>query len=235
MQSRYHRAATCASWIESVVAALASMQSRYHRAATCAVLCLAAAGSAGCDRVPGSAAVAADAAWELDHNPTHVDSVFPIEEEVRRFRALLDHRADALTGGAGSRDELVARYLEALAAGDRAALAALAITPAEFIDLYYPHTRFTARPYELAPGLLWFQFENYGSRGLTRALERFGGRELDVSGYDCRTVTAEGPNRIHGGCTVRLRDRIRGTVSVSLFGEILERDGQFKFITLAGL
>jgi hypothetical protein len=189
----------------------------------------------GCQRVEDSRQVGAEAAWETEHNPSHVDSIFPIEEEIRRFRARVEGSADALTGGSASRDELVRRFMAALAAGERAAFDSMAISPAEFIHLYYPHTRFTRRPYEMAPGLVWFQLENYGSRGLSRALERFGGRDLNFSGYTCETLTEEGPNRLHGGCAVQIQDHDRGSGSIPLFGQILERDGRFKFINYAGL
>lgn len=177
----------------------------------------------------GTAAAEQPVARERD--PVHVDSVFPAEEELRRFIAALPDSADQLTGGASSRDGLVERFIAELEAGDRDALATLAITPAEFAWLYYPHSRFSSPPYELSPALVWFQLENYGSRGLNRALERYGGRPLGVSGYTCDAAEEQGPNRVWSGCTVRLGSAAGDTGSVSLFGAILERDGSFKFVS----
>lgn len=185
---------------------------------------------AGCERLDSE--VAAEVALQqMEAPPAYVDSVFPIEEEVRRFRAQLGGASAAgLQGGAASRDELVARFMAALEARDVAALGPLVITPVEFIDLYYPHTRFTSRPYELSPQLVWFQLENYGSKGLSRAVDRFGGRPLGFRGHSCETEETEGPNRISGGCSVEIEDE-GGRRRVSLFGQVLERDGVFKFIS----
>jgi hypothetical protein len=181
------------------------------------------------DTAPATVQVAA----ELEHQPTYVDSIFPIEEEIRRFRAQVGTRAERLADGASSRDELVRTFIDALEAEDRAAIGRLALTPAEFIDLYYPHTRFTRRPYEMAPQLVWYQLENYGSKGLSRALDRFGGRDLDFRGYACETAAVEGPNRVAGGCVVDVLN-IRGErVTTSLFGQIIEHGGVYKFINFA--
>lgn len=198
-----------------------------------AVLAIVAA-VAGCDALPqGGAAVAPAAAAE--HQPVHVDSIFPIEEEIRRFRAALPDSAAALEGGAASIDELVARFLDALEARDLPALGGMAMTPAEFVYLYYPSTRFTRRPYELSPALVWFQLENYGSKGLNRALTRHGGKPLDSTGYTCPAEPeVEGENRIWSGCIVHRVDPESGdTTSLSLFGGIIERDSRFKFINYA--
>jgi hypothetical protein len=200
-----------------------------------AVLALAVAAGAcsdpgdGGDGIEVAAAVAA-----TERQPVHVDSVFPIEEEVRRFRASLQDSVAALDGGAASMDELVARFVAALEAKDPAGLGSLALTVEEFAYVYYPATRFTRRPYEMSPALVWFQLENYGSRGLSRALSRYGGRPLGATGYRCGDApVVEGDNRIHGDCII---DRVRedGTAeALSLFGQVIERDGRFKFINYA--
>lgn len=186
---------------------------------------------AACDTSPGQG----DALAATAHAPSHVDSIFPIEEELRRFRAALPDPATTLEPGAQSIDELVARFLDALEAADTDALGELVITPAEFAYLHYPHTRFTRRPYEMSPALVWFQLENYGSKGLNRALARFGGRPLEHTGYDCPVdPEQEGPNRIWSGCVIRRTDPVSGdAVSLSLFGGIIEHGGRFKFINYA--
>ena len=189
-------------------------------------LMLSALVIAGCGTDGGGGVAAAE-----ENAPVHVDSILSIEEEVRRFRAALPDSVDALTGGGASIEELVAVFLTALEAGDREALAKLAITPAEFAYLYYPETRFTDPPYEMSPGLLWFQLDNYGSRGLSRALDRYGERPLDVVGQVCaEEPVAEGDNRIWSGCVVQQRVG-EDTVELSLFGAILERDGRYKFVS----
>jgi hypothetical protein len=166
--------------------------------------------------------------------PVHVDSVFPIEEEVRRFRATLTEAPEALGHAFATPDELVAAYVAALEAADVEALSSMALTRAEFAYLYYPHTRYTERPYELSPAVVWFQMGNHGGRGLSRALQRHGGEPLGFTGYRCPDEPqVEGPNRIATGCVI---DRVRQDgrpEALPLLGPIVERDGVFKLLSHA--
>lgn len=163
-----------------------------------------------------------------------VDSVFPIDEEIRRFVATLDSVPTALRHGAGSREELVERFIRAVETRDIAELPRLVIQQDEFITFYYPHTRYTQRPYELAPALLWFQMENPSSRGLNRLMERMGGRSLGYAGLDCPDQPLiEERNRIWEGCTVTVRGQDGNMAPHRLFGAMLERDGTWKFLSYA--
>ncbi|HSJ07356.1 MAG TPA: hypothetical protein VK936_11660 [Longimicrobiales bacterium] len=185
---------------------------------------------AACDVLPEGGTLPAAA----EPVPARVDSILPIEEELHRFRAALPDTVTALAGGATSIDALVVGFLKALEARDASALGELVLMPAEFAWLYYPHTRFTARPYELSPAVVWFQLENYGSRGLNRALLRYGGRILDHAGHRCPVAAeVEGDNRIWSGCVIRHVGEAGDTADLSLFGGIIERDGRFKFINYA--
>lgn len=163
-----------------------------------------------------------------------VDSTLPIAEEVRRFIGTVDSVPVALRGGAPSRDELVARFVRAVELGDTLAFPALLVQADEFIGLYYPHSRYTAPPYELSPSLLWFQMVNQSSRGIARLLQRDGGRPLGYRGMTCPgPPLEEGPNRIWDGCVVRLSEAGGAERERRLFGAILERDRTFKFLTFA--
>ncbi|HSW28133.1 MAG TPA: hypothetical protein VLH75_01450 [Longimicrobiales bacterium] len=175
---------------------------------------------------PGGAAAQPDTARTI------VDSILPIEEELRRFRSEVGEAPTSLAGGAPSRDALVERFVSALEAADTAAFRDMLLTRAEFAWLYYPHTRFTAPPYELAPALLWFQVENGTSRGFGRLLERMGGRPAHADGYACPSeARAEGPNRVWEDCVVHLRPPGGEPRDVRIFGTILERGGVFKFVS----
>lgn len=169
--------------------------------------------------------------------PAHqavIDSVFPIEEEIRRFVATVDSVPTALYEGAASREELVRRFIGAVEARDPAELSRLALQRDEFIGLYYPHTRYTTRPYELAPALLWFQMENPSSRGVNRLLERMGGRDLDFEGLTCPDEPlVQEANRIWEHCTVRVRGADGQHAERRLFGAMLERGGRWKFLSYA--
>jgi hypothetical protein len=165
---------------------------------------------------------------------TVVDSIFPIEEELRRFRATLAEHPDRLADTEPTRDALVSRFVAALENTDTAEFRRMALTRPEFAYLYYPTTQFAAPPYELSPALVWYRLESYSSRGLVRALDRFGGRPLHVSGHACEaTPLVQGENRIWHGCVLQARDAAGREVSLSLFGPILEREGRFKLLSYA--
>lgn len=165
---------------------------------------------------------------------TVVDSVHPIEEEIRRFARTAGEPATRLEGGAATREELVASFVAALEEADTAALAGSLITRSEFIHLYFPHSVYTKPPYQLDPAIVWFQMMNHTSRGITRTLKRFAGRPLRYLGHDCPAPPlVEGPNRIWEHCTVRLGPPGE-EASLRLFGPILERDGRLKFVTYGG-
>lgn len=174
---------------------------------------------------------AAAAAIEARPHGT-VDSIFPIEEEIRRFRAVLGPDPGRLAGGAASLDALVERFERALVEADTAAFADMLMTRDEFGWLYYPTTIFTAPPYELAPSLVWFQVENGSSRGLGRLLDRLGGRPIEFTAYTCASEPLiQGLNRVWESCVVRFDAPDEEPRELRLFGSVLERDGVFKFVS----
>jgi hypothetical protein len=164
--------------------------------------------------------------------PARVDSILPIEEELRRFRADLADTARALRGGEASRDALVRRFVEAVESSDTAAVRAMLLTASEFAWLYYPSSINARPPYELGPGLAWFQLQNGSSKGISRAWQRFAGRPLGVAGHDCPAPTGQGGNTIRDGCRL-VRVAAGDTTSIRLFGAIVEREGRFKFLSYA--
>lgn len=165
--------------------------------------------------------------------PAHIDSILPIEEEVRRFREGTA-RVDGLTGGEASKEALVAELIRALEAEEVEAVAALAMTRDEFAWLYYPHTMYTARPYELSPGLVWFHQQNRSSRGLTRLLGRYAGETLYYTGLRCPDEGESfGEGHIWHGCTVLGSLPTGEEVEERIFGSILEWDGRHKFVSFS--
>ena len=165
----------------------------------------------------------------------HIDSVFPIEEEIRRFRADLPGAPAGLEAGAStSRDALVARFVKAIETLDTAAVREMVMSRAEFAYLYYPFTRFAKPPQELSPALVWFQIRQNSEKGIGRAFRTFGGRGLGFAGYRCPEPPAiEEVNRLWEGCVLRLRGPDGSESETRLFGTILERDGRFKFLSYA--
>jgi len=165
--------------------------------------------------------------------PAHVDSIVPRAVELSRFRDGLLEPTE-LAGGAASRDALVRRYVTALERADTAGLAALALTRAEFAYLYYPTNPEALPPYDLGPGLMWFMLEQNSQKGLAHALEDRGGHPLGYVGYRCdATPSRQGANTVWGPCLVRHRQPGGDVIEERLFALILERQGRFKFVSLA--
>lgn len=163
-----------------------------------------------------------------------VDSALPIAELLARFRATVPDTPTTLAGGAESPDALGRALLAAVQRRDTAAVRALTISRAEFAWLYYPHTRFTAPPYELGPELVWLQLVAASDKGAGRLLERYGGRPLRFERTRCPdTAAVEGPNRITTGCVVRFAAGDSAARELRLFATTIARDGRVKVLSFA--
>ncbi|MGH7505977.1 MAG: hypothetical protein ACRELX_10015 [Longimicrobiales bacterium] len=112
---------------------------------------------------------------------------------------------------------------------DTAALIRMTMNRGEFAYLYYPHTIHTRPPYELDAEHAWLLSRAQTEKGLTRILQRFGGRPFSAAAYACESAPRrEGPNRYWDGCTVTRADH--GVPrTMRWFGSIWDRDGHFKF------
>jgi hypothetical protein len=205
---------------------------------------------AGCarDRAPGSEeqsradSVRADSLSRARLDSTNrtlpgyvVDSILPVEEELRRFRAVVGGvPASELKGGATSREALVSKFLKSLESNDTAALRSMLLTPREFADLVYPESPHTHPPYRQPPGLVWSMIQNAGSSGFTRLLRRLGGVALRHEGTRCEgPLERQGENTIMSRCNMRIAEPGGSIRSRRLFGSIIERHGRFKFVSYA--
>ncbi|MGZ8378085.1 MAG: hypothetical protein ACXW0Z_12710 [Gemmatirosa sp.] len=163
-----------------------------------------------------------------------IDSIIPIEEALRRFRAGLGDAPVALSSGSETRDALVERLARAVAARDTAALRELSLSAREFAYLYYPESPLARKPYEEPPALLWFRMREGSDRGLTRLLRRYGGQPFRVAGYACEAAPKrEGRNALWERCRVTHVRAAGDTVTERLFGSILERGGRFTLVGYA--
>jgi hypothetical protein len=117
---------------------------------------------------------------------------------------------------------------------DTAGLASLALTRAEFAYLYYPTIPESRPPYDLAPGLFWFNLEGNSSRGLAALMAELGGRPLGYAGVDCRgDARRYADNTVWPMCLMRRIQSPGDTAAARLFGPIVERRGVFKFVSYA--
>jgi hypothetical protein len=193
----------------------------FSRLAGCAALCVLTA----CGRSSATTPAA--------HRPTHIDSLIPRPEALRRFRAGLPP-VDSLSGGVASRDALVRKYLRAIEKRDTVMLRRLLLTRSEFAYVYYPTNPQGLPPYDLSPDLMWFMVSTGSGKGLTRALAELGGQRLGYTGYVCDSVPSrQGANTVWGPCAVHLRLKGGESTSERLFGLIVERGGRYKFISYA--
>lgn len=164
---------------------------------------------------------------------TVVDSILPIEEEIRRFRREVPEAPTGLSGGAPTRDSLVRRWVRAVERADTATIGVMLMTPAEFITLYYPDSKFTRPPYRQSPRLLWFLMTNASSQGAGRVLQRHGGQPFGFVSYACGDrAEAIGAVRVWSNCLIR-READGVPSEMRFFGGIVEHRGQFKFLTYA--
>jgi len=160
-----------------------------------------------------------------------VDSVFPVDEEIRRFKVARDLGiTTTLQDGARTRDDLVEAFMTALERADTAGLRKMALSPGEFIDLYYPASIFARSPYKQSPELRWFLLQQHSEKGVNRLLQRHRSHAAGFRSYQCAVSQTEGSSIIWDRCTVNWAGH-RGPVR--LFSTIIERDGHFKFVSFA--
>jgi hypothetical protein len=162
-----------------------------------------------------------------------VDSIFPVEEMNRRFRAKIGGApVSAFTNGSPSRDALVKRFIKAVVAGDSLDLRAMQVSIAEFAYLVYPDSPNTKPPYTQDPALVWRTIQNPSESGFIRLVRRAGGVPVTLERYSCDPApTTQGANRFWTNCELRLRGE-KGDVSPHrFFGNIIERGGMFKFMS----
>jgi hypothetical protein len=164
-----------------------------------------------------------------------IDSVVPIEEELRRFRAAIGGETATEFGhGRSTRDDLVRHLVRAVASQDTAAMRDMILSAREFADLVYPSSPYTHAPYAQAPGFVWSQIVQPSASGFRRLMRRRGGVAFRYLDHTCNPIPEkQGENRIWTGCTLRVRSPDGDTTTQRWFGSIIERGGRFKFVSYA--
>lgn len=161
-----------------------------------------------------------------------VDSILPIEEELRRFRAMVGGPRSGFEGGARSLDALARDFVSAVDRADTAALSRLKLSAREFAWLVYPTSPFTRPPYRQAPGLVWMSIDTPSHAGRVKLLQRYSGHSLGAAGLLCdHPVERQGVNRLYAGCLLELTDEDGAIIRRRLFGTIIERHGVFKIVS----
>jgi hypothetical protein len=159
-----------------------------------------------------------------------VDSIFPPDEALRRFRAETPGEpVDRLAGGEASSDALMRKYWAALVAKDSAAIARLVMTRGEWAYLYLPHSiEFRSG---MQPSAAWYLVEMASARGALRA-GKVSERNARVSGTFCQSEASAGPAVIWSGCGVILTTGAARD-SVVIASHVMEHGRTFKLVSLA--
>ena len=162
-----------------------------------------------------------------------IDSILPAGETLRRFQSTLTPVSE-LSASIRSRDALVARFMSAIESGDSAALKRLLVSKDEYAFLYFPTSTYTRKPYELPPDIAWLLSEQNNLKGFVRLTRRLGGKSLGFRGYECGDPVTESENRFWRACRITYVDPTTGLhVTRALFGAIMERAGNYKFLSYA--
>lgn len=207
------------------------MMPRFPQIIAALVTCAVAA----CDRSTPRTAADSQAAHIRDVVAAGgvVDSIHPIEEHLRRFRAMAGAQVDTLRHASISIDALVDRWAHAVATHDTTALNQIVIDRAEFAWLMYPSSPLSKPPYEAPPELLWGQILASSNDGAKTVLQRFGGKPLRIVRLECPAPKLEDSNRLHEHCLVTVRSDSNAPMTARLFGTIFEHAGRFKFVGLS--
>lgn len=162
-----------------------------------------------------------------------VDSIRPPAEALSLFRDGLPI-VDSLSGGAPSRDSLVARFADAVARQDSAAVRAMVLDRAEYGWIYFPSLQRMNPATRMQPEVMWMLHQQESEKGITRVLRRLGGGQARFGAYTCEAAPqVEQGNRYFHACTVETIARDGEKAPLKLFGSMIERGGRWKIVSYA--
>jgi hypothetical protein len=160
-----------------------------------------------------------------------VDSIHAPAEALSRFREGLPI-TDSLSGGAGSRDSLVARFVSAVARQDTAAVRAMVLDRAEYGWIYFSSLQRMNPATRMQPEVMWMLHQQESEKGITRVLRRLGGGQARFGAYTCEAAPqVEGGSRYWHACTIQTIARDGETAPLKLFGSVVEHGGRWKIVS----
>jgi hypothetical protein len=138
---------------------------------------------------------------------------------------------DTLENAEPSIDRLVARLARSVERSDTSAFRAIVMSRREFAWLYYPTSPFTRAPTKQEPGLAWFLHLEHSQKGVTRLMNRHGGKPLRILSNQCKApARIESRNVLWDDCLQTIL--LGGDTTVTrLFGGVVEREGRFKIFS----
>ncbi|HEU0301984.1 MAG TPA: hypothetical protein VFR37_21190 [Longimicrobium sp.] len=174
-----------------------------------------------------------DGTQSAEAAPARVDSIRAPGEALALFRATAP-ATDSLSAGAPSLDSLVARFADAVARQDLAAVRAMELSRAEYGWIYFPSLRRMNPGLNLQPEVMWLLHEQESDKGITRVLRRLGGGQARFGAYACEEQPqVEGDIRYWHRCTVEVTAPDGQTAALKLFGSVIEHGGRWKIVSYA--
>lgn len=122
--------------------------------------------------------------------------------------------------------------LAALADNDGDRLASLALSELEFRTVVWPELP-SSRPERGLPfDYAWGDLHQKSNNSLRRLVARHGGKRYELDGVTFAGATTQYDTyRVHRESVLDLRDEAGEALTLSFFGSVLERDGQFKLFS----
>lgn len=133
-----------------------------------------------------------------------------------------------LTNTYNSPEALASAILEAVRAGDRARLDALALSEQEFQDHVWPELP-AARPERNLPfSYVWGDLQQKSADALATTVTREAGRSYELQGVTFSTTTPYAGYRVHRNAVFQVRDAAGVETDIRLCGSMIEKDGGWK-------
>ena len=122
--------------------------------------------------------------------------------------------------------------LAALADNDGDRLASLALSELEFRTVVWPELP-SSRPERGLPfDYAWGDLHQKSNNSLRRLVARHGGKRYELDGVTFAGATTQYDTyRVHRESVLDLRDEAGEALTLSFFGSVLERDGEFKLFS----
>lgn len=163
-----------------------------------------------------------------------VDSVFPPDEALRRFRAEPgSERVDSLSGGATNVRALFEAYVAALQSRDSLAVRALVMTRAEYGWLYFDGS--PEQKSGLMPQTAWGLMESRSNSGLGRAAGRITALgSVRLTGAACGPDRIKtGVGRIDGPCTITVQPATGAAETIPVARFVFTHRNRVKLVSFA--
>jgi hypothetical protein len=151
-----------------------------------------------------------------------------VHAAIKRPRPALRHASDSV-------EDLVARFIDALEARDRRALARLRVDKAEYLRLILPGTTDPGQPPKRYPSDLrrfaWDMLDTKCRYWESTLLNLYGGKKLTLDGFDYREGVKEYAGyTAYRQLSLNVRDPDGGIQELRT-GSVVEIDGRYKFVS----